>query len=582
MNLEQLWTIVQKQWKLIMLCFAVVGIGTFGISEYIKPTYQSTVLVQVMLHASNTQSDYNSLMASDQLVQTEVQLATSDPVLREVASHYKGLTVETLAKRVTATSKLNTQLFEIDVQDASPTKAALLANDVATTLIKQQLQQSQLYNKRSQQQIQQDLNATKQQMNDISNQLAFMSNGGGKQAQVTAAQNQLTGLQQHYSQWQTSLAQLELSEAQNSDYLRIAQSAQPASQPIKPQILLNTGIGLIAGLLLGVAIAILFEQIDTHVRSAEQFSELLGFPMLATVQRVHVERGEEIISLQRQNVNSEAYRILRTNIGFSGIDKPLRSFAITSATAREGKTTTSINLAVFMAKAGKNTLLIDANFHQPSISEKFGLPREKMGLSNAIVAFARSQFHVNPIVPQQATRRLSLEPYMHYIGIPNLRVMPSGPLPPNPSELLDSKAMERFFRAVESCDIEMIIFDTPSLLGLSDTSILASKVDGTLIVADMTKVKKENISRMKTILAQSGANVIGCIANKVSDKQKETGYRDSQVQKSGQQIQNGTKNNGINKSIQVTPVLPMTPVPLPPYKGNRQGARTLPAFSWRH
>ncbi len=558
MTIEQLWAIIRKQWKLIVVCFVSIGVGTLGVSTYIKPTYQSTALVQVTLYSGSSQSDYNSLLASDQLVQTEVQLATSDPVLREVASHHPKLTVERLSKQVTATSKLNTQLFEIDVQDASPTEAAMLANDVAATLIKQQLQESQRYNNRSQQQLQQDLDSTKQQIDDINTQIVSLSNRGGKQSQITTLQSQLSSLQQHYNQWQTSLAQLELMEAQNSDYLRIAQPAQPALVPVKPQVLLNTSIGLGAGLFVGILLAMLLEQLNTRVQSAEQLSELLGLPVLATIRHVNIAKGEEVLNPQEQNTNSESYRILRTNIGFSSIDKPLRSVAITSAVSQEGKSTTSVNLAIFMAKAGKSTLLIDADLRSPSIHENFGLFPDRMGLSNAIVAFARSQFHSNPMLPHQSALGLSLDPYMHSVGIPNLRVMPSGPLPPNPSELLDSKAMERFFRAVENCGIEMILFDTPPLLGLSDTSILASKVDGTLIVTDVTHAKKDNMSRVKAILAQSGANVIGCIVNKESVKRKVSNY--ALHQRKSQQRIAGPHNSALGRPMTWVPATPMYPI----------------------
>ena len=105
------------------------------------PIYQSTALIQIAVRSSNNQGDYySSLLASEQLIQTEATLATSDPVLREVASHYPSLTAEQLSREVTANPKLNTQLFEIDVQNPSPVQAATIANDVATTLIEQQTQ----------------------------------------------------------------------------------------------------------------------------------------------------------------------------------------------------------------------------------------------------------------------------------------------------------------------------------------------------------------------------------------------------------------------------------------------------------
>src|SRR6266849_402562 len=140
MTLEQYWTILVKQWRLIIICFLAVGAGAAIASRLMTPLYQSTALVQGVVKSGSSISDYTSLLASDQLVQTEAILATSDQVLREVASHYPGLTVEQLSKEVTSTPKLNTQLFEVDVLDSNPTRAAALANDIAKTLVKQQLQ----------------------------------------------------------------------------------------------------------------------------------------------------------------------------------------------------------------------------------------------------------------------------------------------------------------------------------------------------------------------------------------------------------------------------------------------------------
>src|SRR5438105_12428521 len=135
MTFEHYWSTLVKQWKLILICFLVVGVGTYVVSRLMTPLYQSVVLIQVAIHSGNNQSDINSLLASDQLVQTEAQLAVSDPVFREVASHHHDLTVQQLAGEVTSTPRVNTQLFEIDVLDPSPQRAAKLANEVAGTLI---------------------------------------------------------------------------------------------------------------------------------------------------------------------------------------------------------------------------------------------------------------------------------------------------------------------------------------------------------------------------------------------------------------------------------------------------------------
>jgi len=148
MTVEHYWNIVVKRWKTIVLCFLLVGLGAYGGSRLMTPLYQSVALVQVAVRSINNQADYNSLLASNQLVQTDAQLAISDPVLHEVAGHYPGMTIEQLAGVATTTVRPNTQLFEIDVLDANPTRASTVANDIANTLIKQQLQATQQDNSR--------------------------------------------------------------------------------------------------------------------------------------------------------------------------------------------------------------------------------------------------------------------------------------------------------------------------------------------------------------------------------------------------------------------------------------------------
>src|SRR5690348_1305761 len=240
--IEYYWKILQKRWKLMVVCFVVTGLAVFTGSKLMTPMFQSTAFVQVAVSSNNSQADINNLLASDQLVQTEAQLATSDPVLREVASHYPGLTVEQLAKNVSTSVKTNTQLFEIDVLDASPTRAAAIANDVARTLIKQRALISQQQNIQSQQQIQQDLNHTQQQIESVSGQIATLRVKNGNGAEISALQVELSSLQQHYTQWQSLLAQLELDQAQGGNFLLIVQNAQPAEIQARPNVRLNTVI----------------------------------------------------------------------------------------------------------------------------------------------------------------------------------------------------------------------------------------------------------------------------------------------------------------------------------------------------
>ncbi|HZO76175.1 MAG TPA: polysaccharide biosynthesis tyrosine autokinase [Ktedonobacteraceae bacterium] len=456
MTIEQYLHIIMKRWMVIVVCFVLVGGGAYVGSKLMTPLYQSTAIVEVIFNTGSNQTDsYTSLLASEQLLETETTLATSDPVLHEVASHYPGFTAEQLARQVTATAKTNTQLFQIDVVDSNANRAARIANDVAQTLINQQRQISQ--------------------------------------------QN----------------------TAQSSVLLYIVQPAQPSRSPVQPQTLLNTGAGLVVGLLLGILLAILFELLDTRVRTTDALAQMLQWPVLGTIWRAQSSRQqrEDIVNPTGHNAYVESYRLLRSSIGFSSVDKPLRTLVVTSSTPGEGKTVVTANLAIFMARAGKTVFLIDADLRRPSQHRIFDFPNNKMGLSNAILALRTPNM---ASLPANAQRLLNS--FIHPTDIPNLFLMPSGSLPPNPSELLDSKAMQNLLATLDSCGAEIVIFDTPPLLGLSDASILASKVDGTIIVVDGTRARKRNIRLMQQVLTQANVHVLGCVMNKLRRTRRETTY----------------------------------------------------------
>jgi non-specific protein-tyrosine kinase len=379
---------------------------------------------------------------------------------------------------------------------------------------------------------------------------------------------QKSGLQQQLIQLQAALAQLELTQAQNGNPLRVSQPAQPVDIPVRPKTLLYTGVGLLVGLLLGMLLAMLIERLDTRVRTQEEITQVMTWPVLATIWRINSSNPKEVINLTGHNVNVEPFRILRTNIGFSTLDKPLHSLVVTSALPREGKSAIAANLAIFMARAGKTTLLIDADLRRPTQHALFNLPPDKLGLSNAVLAISMpresrthsyNQFGMNTSFLESGptTTTISLEPFVHSVGIPNLWVMPSGPLPPNPSEMFESKAMQRFFEVIANCGIEVVIFDTPPLLGLSDASILASKVDSALVVVDTTRATKGKLSQLKAVLSQTGVHVLGCVANKLHHKRKESAYYYYYTgdQDSGEK----SSKNGHSPSVSVTPMPATSP-----------------------
>ncbi|GLV54527.1 hypothetical protein KDH_13740 [Dictyobacter sp. S3.2.2.5] len=294
---------------------------------------------------------------------------------------------------------------------------------------------------------------------------------------------------------------------------------------VQPDVCVNTTLGVGGGFLIGLLLPFFLELRDPHIYEEEDLMRLVDWPLLTTIWRERAARKrkgrrlEELLRPLDQSPNSEAYRLLRASLGLLQAHKPIRTVMVVSATPQEGKSTIAANLAIFMARANQKTLLIDADLHRPTLAQKFHLPPDQSGFSCAITHCESAQQAI-PGSPTTILEELSkgkhsmLKDYLHSGNIPNLLVMPGGPLPSDPPELLDSQAMDHFMAMLDESDFDVIIFDTPPLLGLSDTAILSAKVDAILVVVDITRARKKDIQRVYQQLAWPGCQVIGCVINK--------------------------------------------------------------------
>lgn len=197
---------------------------------------------------------------------------------------------------------------------------------------------------------------------------------------------------------------------------------------------------------------------------------------------------------------AEQYRTIRTNIQFSAIDEEIRTILVTSSGPGEGKSTTVANLAVVFAQQGKRVLLVDADLRKPTVHYTFNT-LNTTGLTNVL------------------TNQMSLMEAVKANDEKNLYILPCGPIPPNPSELLGSKAMTRVMdEALNEFDI--ILFDTPPVLAVTDAQILANKCEGTIIVVGSGKTEKEQLLKSKELLTAAQAKILGVVLN--NKKMKET------------------------------------------------------------
>lgn len=190
---------------------------------------------------------------------------------------------------------------------------------------------------------------------------------------------------------------------------------------------------------------------------------------------------------------SEQYRTIRTNILFSSVDDKLRSILVTSTSPGEGKSTTVSNLAVVFANQGKRVLLVDADLRKPTMHYTFGL-QNSIGLTNVL------------------TKQASLGQAAVRTPIENLSALPSGPIPPNPAELLGSLSMKEFIAQAEN-DYDYVFFDTPPVLAVTDAQVLANQCDGTVLVINSGKTEIEAAQKAKELLDAAQAKLLGAVLN---------------------------------------------------------------------
>lgn len=201
---------------------------------------------------------------------------------------------------------------------------------------------------------------------------------------------------------------------------------------------------------------------------------------------------------------SEQYRTIRTNIQFSSIDEEIRTIMVTSSGPGEGKSTTTANLAVVFAQQGKKVLLVDADLRKPTVHYTFNVLNTS-GLTSVL------------------TSQLPLMESVKAIDVKNLFILPSGPIPPNPSELLGSRAMDYFMKAALE-EFDIILFDTPPVLAVTDAQILSNKCQGTIIVAGSGKAEKDQLIKTKELLTGAQGKLLGVVLNNKKMKENQHYY----------------------------------------------------------
>ncbi len=297
--------------------------------------------------------------------------------------------------------------------------------------------------------------------------------------------------------------------------IQVVDRAERPIKPFRPNKGLNLLLAVVVGLFLGVGLAFFIEYLDNTVKTPEDVEQLIRLPSFGMVpevsqhRRKRLEQGKaypiELITHRHpKSMFSEAYRNIRTSILFSLSERPPRRIAITSPNPAEGKTTTAINTAIALSQTGTRVILIDAHFRKPRLHKVFTEDNE-LGLSNFL------------------SENIGLEAIIKKTDIPNLYYIPSGPIPPNPSELIGSNLFKQMVQILEG-QFDHIVFDSPPVLGFADSVILSTVVDGMVLVAVGGKTPRETLQRAKEMLHQVNAKILGVIINRVNIERSEYGY----------------------------------------------------------
>jgi capsular exopolysaccharide synthesis family protein len=297
--------------------------------------------------------------------------------------------------------------------------------------------------------------------------------------------------------------------------IQVVDQAELPTKPYKPNKRLNLLLAAVVGLFLGVGLAFFFEYIDNTVKTPEDVEQQIRLPSFGMVPEISSERQRRLESGESYPVElvtfghpksmlSEAFRNIRTSILLSFSGKPPKRIAISSPNPAEGKTTTVINTAIALSQTGAKVLIIDSDLRKPRVHQIFG-EENGVGLSNFLSGNA------------------DLESIIKKTEIPNLFYTPSGPIPPNPSELIGSSIFKSMIETLGE-KFDHIVIDSPPVLGFADAIILSTSVDGVILVVLGGKTPRETLQRAKEVLHQVNAKILGVVINRVNIQRSDYGY----------------------------------------------------------
>lgn len=478
-----------RKWTILLITTLVVGLALL-LSVRQEPLYRGTARLLVKSlpeDASGTIQEPN--------LDTEAQIIISEPVAERVKDEL-GLQnspqelIDTL--QVAAVTDV-AEVLELSYSSPDPELAGEIPNAFALEYIEYKEDQTRQALESGERAIQAQIDAVEQRLAEVTQAIEE----AGPQEDSDTLETERSSLLARLGVLQQKADDFQARRPINLSGGQLIETAKQPGSPYSPNHIANGLRAMVIGLALGIGMAFLRERLDDRLRGRHDLEAAIGFPVLATVPRFPTanKKAQEIVVIsQPRGLASEAYRSLRTGLQFLSGQKHIKSLLLTSPSEGEGKTVTTVNLAVAFAQSGRRVILVSADLRRPSLETYFDFGNEK-GVTSWL-----SAEHQDP----WGLARES--------GIANLLIVPTGPVPPNPAELLASPRLTQLIDVLEM-NSDLVIVDSPPVLAVADAAILATHVDATVLVVDSQSTHRSAAVLAAEELQRIGAGLIGAVLN---------------------------------------------------------------------
>ena len=514
LDVRRLWRIIWLRFPLIIGIVVVAVVGAYAYSSLQTDLYQSTAKISVV--DPNAQAVFDGVQIRvdpKREVDTQIQLINS-PDLRNVVDEKLGNDASKITS-ITVSSVGSTDLINITVSSPSPEVAQVAANAMAELYVTQRRAQvTSSFTERADELRSKALEIDAQ-VTTIDAQIADMATSA-TQAEVLRSQRSSLIAQQ--SDLRTRATQFDVEAATRSGSAEVSQTARLATSPYSPAPKRDAALAGVLALLLGIGLAFLLDRLSNAVRTVEDVDNLGagvpvigGIPIFGEGEKAsrHINRKGQRSIVPLDSIASEAFRGLASNLRFSALGEKRTRVLVTSAEGSEGKSTLVANLAMVLAESGQRVVVVSCDLRKPSINTFFNINATESGLTRVLLGDQSLDDATTSVVSPSGRR---------------LTVLPAGPLPQNPAEIVGSAAMGALLDRLESAGVDFILIDSPPLLPVADSLALSQFANGAIVVALVGETPRDHLRETLERLRQVNTPIIGVVLNGVPTKGRYSRY----------------------------------------------------------